>query len=293
MIWILMGILVLAGLLYVTLPLYIKTFGAPAAGNELTDYAQEIANIDAQLAAGEGDAETLKQTRTELARQLLASDKKTDGARGPHTLTLMVLFAVFCFGTLGIYSQVGTPELAKFKEKKSMHAPVQSAGGSMEKKSMEDLVVQLEQRLIAEPNNAEGWMLYANSLMHLQRYDEAIAAFERVLVLTDDNPIAVEEYARAKAFIAQQRGGVSSTPSSTSRSPSRSMTSRAPGPSAADMDAAAQMSPEDRMAMIEGMVEGLLGFFAHVLRIAAKLFLQVFLESWILHDLPGRVTVGL
>jgi len=199
MIWILMGILVLAALLYVTLPLYAKTIKVSTQDRELTDYAQEIAKVDAQLAAGEGDKAALQQAKAELARQLIDSDNKAGSEAGaPNMLTLMVLFAAFCFGTLGIYAQIGTPELAKFKEDSPAQTPQKTASDSMGEKSMEELVVQLEGRLKAEPNNAEGWMLYANSLMHMQRYDEAIAAYERVLVLTDNNPNVALDFRKPK-----------------------------------------------------------------------------------------------
>jgi len=249
MIWLIMGILVLAALLFLTQPLYAKVVNASADDSEAADYAQQIADIDRQIEAGASDEQTLLNAKTELSRQLLASqDNENKDDDTQPTLLLAILFVVFCFGALGIYSQVGRPELMKQgalqmpRPAKAQEAMPRIAPDQDNQKSMEQLVGQLEQKLKEDPSNPDGWILYARSLMHLARYDEALTAYEKVLSLTNNDPDVKVELESARGFVQRQASGAPM---------------RAPGPSASDIEAAGEMTPQDRMVMIEGMVEGL------------------------------------
>ena len=250
MIWILMGILVLGALLFVTKPLYVKDAPKAVVGSELTDYISKIKIIEERIEVAGEDKPELEQAKTELQRQLLASTSKTaKDDTGPPALLLASLFVAFGFGAMGLYAMLGNPALTK---PGALQKPVMSADRAMAQgsdpqhennASLEDLIGQLETKLKAGQGGPDGWMLYARSLMNLGRYDEAVTAYEKVLSLTDNNPNVAAELANAKTFIAQQTGTTPAT--------------RPPGPSAEQVRDAAQMSDQDRAAMITGMIEGL------------------------------------
>ncbi|MBM3572650.1 MAG: c-type cytochrome biogenesis protein CcmI [Alphaproteobacteria bacterium] len=94
------------------------------------------------------------------------------------------------------------------------------------------MVEGLEQRLQDNPDDLDGWKRLARSWEVLGELDKARAAQERIAALE----------ARA----------------ATSPAPSSAVASTPPrGPSQADVEAANRMAPQDRTAMIRGMVEGL------------------------------------
>ena len=78
--------------------------------------------------------------------------------------------------------------------------------------------------------------------MAVGRYEDAFKAYEKALALSDNNPDIAAELESARAYAAQPKEQLSPPPA---------------GPTAEDMAAAAQMSPEDRAAMIEAMVDSL------------------------------------
>ena len=238
MIWLIMGIIVLGVFLYVSKPLYIKNAPVIAVDSEVTDYLEQIADIDIRLKnAGKSiDVSALELAKVELQRQVLGKAEAGKDA-GPQTVLLSSLFVAFVFGAIGIYAVLGRPELTKINEITQNTAPQ-----DVNDVTLEQAVAQLGRKLAQGDQNPQGWILYARSLMSLRRYDDAITAYEKVLLLTDNNAQVLEEFESAKEYIAQKQTGASPS---------------VPGPSAEQMQAAAAMTPEARQDMIMGMVEGL------------------------------------
>ncbi|MCF6221205.1 MAG: hypothetical protein L3J65_08850 [Robiginitomaculum sp.] len=252
MIWLIMGLFVLVALLYVAQPLYAKKAPVLEADSEVKDYLGRIADIDIRLANADkaDDVSALGLAKVDLQKQVLAKTK-SDKNTGPQALLINILFIAFAFAAIGLYTTLGRPELTKTAAlQKPVMTPAQSIGrttqpDSENTMSLEEAVAELELKLAQDNQNPKGWMLYARSLMSLRRFDDAVRAYEKVLLLTDNNPNALEEYESAKAYIAQQRGGDVSAGST------------APGPNAAQMRDAAAMTPEARQEMIKSMVAGL------------------------------------
>ncbi|PHS76740.1 MAG: hypothetical protein COB56_05425 [Robiginitomaculum sp.] len=238
MIWLIMGVIVLGVFLYVSKPLYIKNAPLLAIDSEVTDYLEQIADIDARLKnAGKSiDVSALELAKVELQRQVLGKAEAGKDS-GPQTVLLSTLFVAFVFGAIGIYAALGRPELTKINE-----ITQNTASQDVNDVTLEQAVAQLGRKLAQGDQNPQGWILYARSLMSLRRYDDAITAYEKVLLLTDNNAQLLEEFESAKEYIAQKQTGASPS---------------APGPSAEQMQAAAAMTPEARQDMIMGMVEGL------------------------------------
>lgn len=248
MFWFVSGLLVLGGLLYLLAPMLRGSFEEFSRADELEDYQSEIRRIDKALE--KTDDPELAAQKLEFQRKMIALSQSGASVHSPPpTLLVNSLFLLVTFGALGLYSLLGRPDLTSKAalEKPTLAAPqalAQSAEPQHENDtSLDELVERLGARLAtdqaADPN---GWMLYARSLMNLGRYPEAFSAYEKVLELSGNNSDVASEYQRAQDFAAQRQSG---TPS-----PAR-------GPSAAEMEAAAAMSDEDRSAMIEGMVSGL------------------------------------
>lgn len=103
---------------------------------------------------------------------------------------------------------------------------------------VEGMVQRLAARLKEDPDNLSGWEQLARSYRVMGRMKKAREADARVKEL------------REKLGVSTPPSGPPAATRAPASSPSR-------GPNRADIDAARQMSPQDRAAMIRGMVEGL------------------------------------
>ena len=226
---------------------------------EISIYRDEYRKVNAKLGADEGHTATLEKQKSILEKRLVQSAKqKVFISSGLKTSWMIAIFLSLTIGSYGIYSRIGSPELINTK---NLKPPVLSAEQALSQKeaqtvqhennaSIAELVAGLEKKLQTNDQDPQLWGLYARTLMTLGRYEEAFVAYEKTLSLTDNNPNLAAELKSARAFAAQQNA-----PSTSSIKPSQSAPPR--GPNAQDVQAAAQMSPEDRSAMIQGMVDGL------------------------------------
>lgn len=70
----------------------------------------------------------------------------------------------------------------------------------------ETLVSELQQRLDANPEDLEGWMLLGRSFKTLQRYTDARDALRRAQALAPDDPVVQVELAEALIFTSGEAG---------------------------------------------------------------------------------------
>jgi cytochrome c-type biogenesis protein CcmH len=74
--------------------------------------------------------------------------------------------------SVAVYGRIGTPG-------------AESAGGEVP--SVDDMVASLALRLEENPDDVTGWKMLGRSYMQLQRYDQAVQAFEQALQRESDN----------------------------------------------------------------------------------------------------------
>lgn len=103
-------------------------------------------------------------------------------------LALVLLLPVT---TLLMYQGVGTPAGIRVAE---------VAPEVAEDADITELLMQLEARMAAEPDDLEGWMLLGRSYRSLQRFADARAAFEQARRLAPDDPAVAVELAEALIF---------------------------------------------------------------------------------------------
>lgn len=217
---------------------------------ELTSY---FAQIDALKDNDDIDPDEAGQAISGLQRQIL-DRRESPSAQSSAMFNIAVLLAVSVIG-VGVYFVQGRPDMVNLRP----DAPAPMTAQRDTASSAEDidraaqlasLVEQLERRLAGEQaNDPNGWLIYARSLMSLNRYDDALNAYDRVILLTEGRLSVVQERDSARAYIAQRGQSLTSPPGLDAR-PER-------GPTEQDVRDAATMSNADRQAMIEGMVNGL------------------------------------
>ena len=204
--WTLASLMILAALLLVV-PTLMRG-GAP--GREALDdanvapYRERLAELERERDRGEIDAERYAALRQDLERGLLADAGGREAPRSiayppPYWMAMSIAVMVPICG-LGLYLWLGSPH--GLDPRPPSGGPAAAAGTVP---SVEAMVASLVARLDEDPANAEGWLLLARSQVVLERFDAAVAAFERAHGLLGDDPSLLADWAEAEAAVAGNR----------------------------------------------------------------------------------------
>jgi len=227
MIWVVAISLIFAVSAYLCAPFLAKSASASET-EEIAAYRSELRAIQARIDAGEID-DAARAQRAVLQDRLLSAAKTDAPNFGQASwLTSGVIAVALLAGTVGIYGTIGAPNFTPETFQPPPPPPQQA------QPDFAALLPQIEARLTADPNDATGWYLYGRTLMLVDQYENGLNAYARSLEL-NDNPDVRKEFEAAKTYAEQRRRG----------------------PSAEDIAAAQQMSPDDQQEMIRGMVSSL------------------------------------
>lgn len=194
--------LMVAGALLMLVPPVLKGARREAeqeqAGAALVVLREQLAELEAERAAGRLDVETYANSRDELERRALEEGQAADAAisaskAGPAkgwAAGLAVMVPVLA--VVG-YLAFGEPEALD----PANH--VAETGGDFTREQVEQMVGTLVARLENEPDNVEGWSILARTYTMLQDYPKAAAAYEHLAGLLPDNADVITEWADATA----------------------------------------------------------------------------------------------
>lgn len=176
----------------------------PAAGHveraavNVAIYHDQLAELKADLAAGELDAGQYEAARHEIEKRLAedvpaAAERPAQSAAGSRWVGY-ALVATLPLAALALYLVLGNPAALDA----ARHAAEQ--GGP----DMDGMLSGLEEKLKQNPGNAEGWIMLARSYAALERYPEAVRAYAQAAALQPGNVRLLGDYAEA---LALARGG--------------------------------------------------------------------------------------
>jgi cytochrome c-type biogenesis protein CcmI len=234
MIWLIL--LLFAGLLAAYL---LQPYFTPRGAQEerrLTEARAQRAALDLDEAEGRLSQEAAIQARDALDRrvlEMLDSSTSPGFRRDLRTVALFLVPAILVLGAASVYVRIGSPSyeyvtVAEFRAAQVADLP----------QSLEGLVVELRNRLEADPNPpADGYVLLARSYLRLGEVEAGLSAYETAISISAGDSQIVEERDRVV----------------------EALRNRLAAPEI-DADAAARiqaMTPEEQAAMIESMVAGL------------------------------------
>jgi cytochrome c-type biogenesis protein CcmH len=113
--------------------------------------------------------------------------------RPSRALVVSILLFVFAFGLLG-YAWRGNRAGLAVGPGEGM------ATSEVTPQQIAQMVGKLEQKLKAQPNDAEGWAMLARTYSVLERYPEALAAYRKVVTLKPDDAQALVDLADGMAM---------------------------------------------------------------------------------------------
>lgn len=208
--WIGAAVMVAVGLAFILPPLLGKgrATGAVRDALNVDIYKDRLAELEGELADGVLTGEQYEQAKEELQRDLLfntGAGKETRVTKGNASegrwVAIFVGLGVPLLAVI-LYLQMGAREfLDMTSEGQASALPGHQQGGAaMDAQQIDAMVQQLVQRLKAQPDDAEGWLLLGRSLAMMQRYKEAADAYGNAYRLIGDEPELLAQYAEILAL---------------------------------------------------------------------------------------------
>jgi cytochrome c-type biogenesis protein CcmH len=168
-------------------------------------YREQILDLDREHANGHLSDAEWQQSRDELSVRLLQDTAVEDE---PHVITqaqswrtAVVIALVFPMSALGLYIWLGAPEA--ISPMLFASASVEAATEQAAPPNLDQIAASLANKLQADPNNLEGWILLGRTHRSMGNLDAALSAFERALKLNPDDELILT---RAEVLAAKNQG---------------------------------------------------------------------------------------
>lgn len=230
--WVFAGVLTFGTILLLLWPV-LSADGGDAVEREdgeeaLAVYRDQLSELERDLEAGRLGEEEFAAAKLEVQRRMLAAAAEQGQANNSSpaatrrrrlAAAVLVIFLLPA-GALLTYVGVGRPgmpdqPLAKrtdgagttrmAQQPQASGQPAQPAGAAAQP-GVAEMVAGLEEKLKANPEDADGWALLARSYMVTERYREAVTTYSRALELVPDNLQLVA--ARGEALVLAADGMV-------------------------------------------------------------------------------------
>ncbi len=164
-------------------------------------HADQLLEIDRDLAAGLISQDEATAAKVEIKRRLLRLNKVNETALNQSSgAGLLIVMAVFVPAVaFGLYGQLGSPDTPAmpFAERQDERA---------QENQIVELTERLRRRLLQSPDGGEtqGWMMLGQTYMRMGRFDDAVESFERLQDRPDVGSDNLSRY--AEALIANENG---------------------------------------------------------------------------------------
>jgi cytochrome c-type biogenesis protein CcmH len=197
--WILAATLVVAVLASLAWPLLRPgaDAGDQTAASNLRLLREQLAELDAERAAGTLDAEQHAVSRAELERRVLEEtrDAETTIQPRPARASAIVLAVALPVTAVGLYARLGAPEGLELAQ-----APPHATEADVE-----SLVQRLADRMQAQPDDPAGWALLGRAYARMQRWEPSRQAFAEAVKRSPPEPQLLADYADVLAMTQGQK----------------------------------------------------------------------------------------
>lgn len=200
--------LTLAVLALVLLPLLLKDRERQIGSSRALSIAvlrDQMSDLEDQRKDGLLDSALFVEEQAELERRALEDGAASRSAAYPRTGTgrRLALAAVLGLAmpalVVGLYLKLGTPDSLK------PQAAAEAGSHALTPQQIQAMADKLAERLQANPDDGEGWLMLGRSYGALGRYAEATAAFGRATMLLPPNANLLADYADVTAMAQGRR----------------------------------------------------------------------------------------
>ncbi len=169
-----------------------------AESGTLAVYRHQLGEIEADRARGVMDAGEAEAARLEISRRMLnaapadvsAAPAAAPGRARPIAFAVAALVPLL---TLAVYLTHGSPDLPSFPMAARPKSPLQSA-------QFDSLIVKVEERLRAHPEDGEGWDVIAPVYFKLERFRDAANAYANAARLKGETVKRLAGFVEASVF---------------------------------------------------------------------------------------------
>jgi cytochrome c-type biogenesis protein CcmH len=193
--WLLAGLMSVLALAFVLPPLWRHPHGDPLAA----DQQRRLRALDEARASGVLSDDEYRSKRSALGD---AAAPPASHAGRPWAALVLLALAI-PVGAWLLYATLGEPDALEPGALTTPRALAQGPNGAPP--DMEQAVAGLAERLRAEPDNLEGWLLLGRAYKTMERFEPARAALEQAWRLAPQDPDVMIEYAEALALAAPGR----------------------------------------------------------------------------------------
>ncbi len=162
----------------------------------------QVAELDADLASGVMPRERYEEARRELEQRLLDDSKSAAIAPAPPAQsaawTAAVLAGSIPIAALVLYVALGNYEAFAPGTARVAKAAPEGAEHEVTREQIEGMAAKLAAKLERDPDNAEGWAMLARTYYALNRYNDAVPAFEKATALIPKDAGLLADYADAR-----------------------------------------------------------------------------------------------
>ena len=168
-------------------------------------YRAQISDLDREHQSGHISTQEWQQTRDELSQRLLEDTSVGDDPEArkekPALWTTVFLAIALPLASLSFYLWVGEPEALQAMATESPEKAMQS--------ELSGMAQSLAKKLETNPDNQEGWVMLGRSYRALEKYDNAVSAYDRALKLSVDDGLRLE---RAEVLALKAKGNFDGEP---------------------------------------------------------------------------------
>ncbi len=164
----------------------------------LAIFRDQLAELEREKAEGTLAEADFEQARRELQRRLLEEvepaigDSAAAAMRGPSRKTAIALLLLLPVLALLAYGLLGNP--------KALDPAQTAAAPKMTAEQINAMVARLSERMQANPDDMQGWLMLARSYKAMGRYDDAVTAYAKAEKVIDADPELLASYAETIAM---------------------------------------------------------------------------------------------
>lgn len=198
--WILAVVFAVAALSFVLPALLARGRRVQVAAGDATNiaiYRDQIRELDTDLAAGTLVREQYDEARRELERRMLEDVRVAGPEASPAKsgrATALIVGIMLPLVAAVIYFAVGNPQALT-------PAPAGGDGHGVTMQQIGDMVERLAARMKENPDDAKGWIMLGRSYSVLNRFPEAVAAYENAVKRSPPDAQLLADYADALAMV--------------------------------------------------------------------------------------------
>ena len=173
----------------------------------------QLADIDANVAAGRLSEDDGQTARAELAREIVSHRAALSDRSSPSGVNLNrslgwivgLTGLVSIFLAIGAYLYLGSPDMLDTQPPQGQQLAGQNDSALSD---FQTALARVEEQMVADPTDIRGWQVLGPAYMRLQRFEDAVGAYRKILELAP--PTADAETDLAEALLMMTEGDANS-----------------------------------------------------------------------------------